>query len=167
MDRASDLGIPSWSGPLHGAGSSYETELHAIVRLAMILPSAWEVVIYTDSESSIKAYESFRDCDTVYKSSQWHLLRLLHHINRQRVHPIVLQHVHSHKHLMTPDSVGNGIADFVAQHARVLEAPIFGVPQDIKLLLPQAFLSHNGTAILSFKHARALSKSSFLAGMEQ
>ena len=135
----------------------------------MILPSAWDVVIFTDSESVIKAYHACSDSDSVYKSSQWHLLRLLQRINKQRLHPVTLEHVRSHQHLMTPDSVGNGVADFVAEQTRIFGAPVIGVPQDldIRLLLPPSFLTLEGSPIISFKEVRAHARNCFRARLAQ
>jgi hypothetical protein len=129
LDALRDMGTPYWGGALPGSPSSYDTELNAIVRMAMILPSSWKVQIYTDSKSSIDStekYDPWMSTRRICSRAGWRLLKLYHEINKQRKIPIELVHVKAHQQLHDRCSVGNATADLMADQAR-----LFGTVWDI------------------------------------
>jgi hypothetical protein len=119
--------IPSWSGTLaQDSPSSYLPELEAITRMAMILPSAWKVTIWTDSESAMKAVEHYNPNTPAHKLARkagWTLLETFIHTNNNRKNPISLQHISSHEQKIDPRSVGNATADLMAKNARITQKP--------------------------------------------
>jgi hypothetical protein len=52
--------IPTWGGSIPNPKSSYTTELEAITRISMILPSSWKITVWTDSKSTIDRIEALR-----------------------------------------------------------------------------------------------------------
>jgi hypothetical protein len=126
-----EMGTPHWGGALPGAASSFDTELEAIVRMAMILPSSWKITIRTDSKSNIDRIEKYDPGVSTRKlcsRAGWRLLRMYHEINKQRKIPIELVHVKAHQKLHDRFSVGNATADLLADEAR-----LFGAVCDIPI----------------------------------
>jgi hypothetical protein len=120
-DLIKELGIPYWYGAIPSPRSSYNTELEAITRIAMILPSSWNVTVWTDSKSTIDRIEALRTKDPIriMNEPEWQLLSLFMHIETLRTKPLVLRHVRSHTKQKDPISVGNATADLKADHARL------------------------------------------------
>ena len=51
--------LPHWGGKLtYYGGNSYTPELEALAHTLAILPSTWNINIYTDSNSAIEALEN-------------------------------------------------------------------------------------------------------------
>jgi hypothetical protein len=103
LDLIKQRMIPTWSGPIPNPKSSYTTELEAITRISMILPSSWKITVWTDSYSTIdriaaRANEPIQSMN----EPEWQLLSLSMHIDALRTEPVVLQHVKSHTNKRTP-----------------------------------------------------------------
>ena len=119
--------LASWSGILaQDSKSSYLPELEAITRMSMILPSAWKVTLYTDSESAIKAIQNHNPDTPPHKRAQtagWTLLEAFIATNNTRKNPINLVHISSHEQELNIKSVGNATADLFAKEARITQKP--------------------------------------------
>jgi ribonuclease HI len=124
-DHIINTNIPNWFGSIKGSKSSYNTELEAITRMSMILPSSWQTTIWTDSKSSIDRIAALRKGDDIkiMGEPEWELLSLFMHIDKMRKKPIQLCHVNSHTQGEDPTSVGNATADLVAEAARLFAPP--------------------------------------------
>ena len=84
--------------------------------MSMILPSSWQITVWTDSKSSIDRIEALRkgnDVETMTEP-EWELLSLFMHIDKMRKEPIELRHIKSHTQGEDIVSVGNATGDLVA-----------------------------------------------------
>jgi ribonuclease HI len=126
LDLIRNLKTPWWGGSLPRPRSSYNTELEAIVRMSMILPSSWNVTIWTDSKSAIDRIESLRASNPIKTmiEPEWELLRLFATIDGLRKQPVTLKHIKSHTKQMEITSIGNAAADLKAEYARLLRNPV-------------------------------------------
>jgi large subunit ribosomal protein L40e len=124
-DHMVNTKIPNWFGAIPKSNSSYNTELEAITRMSMILPSTWQITIWTDSKSSMDRIEALRKGNDVkkMKEPEWELLSLFMHIEKMRKEPIQLRHIKSHTQGEDIISVGNATADLVAEAGRLFASP--------------------------------------------
>jgi ribonuclease HI len=147
--------IPNWFGSIPKSNSSYNTELEAITRMSMILPSAWKITIWTDSKSSIDRIEALRKGKDVKTMSEpeWELLSLFMHIDKMRKEPIELCHIKSHTQGEDIVSVGNATADLVAEASRLF-APNKALYTHSPFLPPLMF--HQADGITPINTCKAL-----------
>jgi hypothetical protein len=153
-DLIKKLKIPVWGGQIPNPRSSYSTELEAITRMSMILPSSWKVTIWTDSKSSIDRIEALRRKDSIKTmcEPEWELLNLFMSIEALRKEPIILRHVRSHTKQMEIKSVGNAAADLRADQARLF-ADHTPLPEH-QPLPPMIFRQYNSDPIVTYKALR-------------
>jgi hypothetical protein len=87
----------------------------------MILPSSWNITVWTDSKSTIDRIEALRAKEPIkiMNEPEWQLLSLFMHIETLRTKPLTLRHIKSHTKLEDPISIGNATADLKADHARL------------------------------------------------
>jgi hypothetical protein len=147
--------IPNWFGAIPKSNSSYNTELEAITRMSMILPSSWQITIWTDSKSSIDRIEALRKGNDVKTMTEpeWELLSLFMHIDKMRKEPIQLRHIKSHTQGEDIVSVGNATADLVAEAGRLFASPK-ALYTHSPFLPPLVFHRADGTPINTCKTLR-------------
>jgi ribonuclease HI len=144
MDLIKQLQIPHWYGSTPNPRSSYNTELEAITRISMILPSSWNITVWTDSKSTIDRIEALRAKEPIkiMNEPEWQLLSLYMHIETLRTKPLTLRHIKSHTKLKDPISIGNATADLKADHAR-----LWGKPSTIPRLPIHSYLAFRNYAM--------------------
>ena len=101
------------------AGSSFIPELFAIARTLSILAENWDIVIYTDSLSSINKIESeLHSPKNNFRSPGRQLINIICDRIATRTGTCTLRHVKSHTNKTDFASVGNATADLLADHFR-------------------------------------------------
>ena len=76
--------LPHWGGKMtYYGGNSYTPELEALAHTLAILPSTWNLNIYTDSNSAIEALENLHSAPIA--KFQHPLLRLVDQRKKRRI----------------------------------------------------------------------------------